>query len=312
MSTEQLDQTAEWIRAYQEGTSASNLAKTYGVSVWSIITRLRQAGVEVRSARLQNERNLEAALTQEFTYEEIVDGLLLGDGSIAQKANLRLQQTDARFGWLLHVQEQLRLVGATSNLLSRPPKKSVLKAENRVGSGGSSHLLYTPAYQENHAAKARWYPGGGVKRVPTDLRLTPLVVAHWFSGDGSCGSRGTLCFYTNGFTAEDVDLLVAKLGSDLEVAASKVRGSLPGQYVVAVNRLEQAMKLKAIIEPWMPECCQYKFKFVRPPIRQGRFSGAQIQAIRRSTISPKELAQEYGVTQQAISKIQRLESYKWV
>jgi len=260
---------------------------------------------------LQNERNLEVPITQDFTYGEIVDGLMLGDGSIAQKANLRLEQTDARFGWLLQLQEHLRLVGATSNLLPRPPKKSILQAENRVVLGGPSHLLYTPAYQENHAAKARWYPGGG-KRVPADIRLTPVVVAHWFSGDGSCGSRGTLCFYTNGFISDDVDLLVARLESDLGVETTKVQGSRQGQYVIAVKRLEQAMRLKALIEPWVPECCQYKFRFVRPLIRQGRFSEAQIRDLRRSTLSPAALALEYGVTRQTIRNIKTGKVYKWV
>jgi len=310
MNTQHLDQ-AKLAEAYATGISAAELAREYGVSRWSITTRLRKAGVEIRSSAKQGERVLEPSLTDEFTYREVVDGLLLGDGSIGQKVNLRLEQSDVRFGWLKQVEEHLRQVGATCSFLPRAPKKSLLKSENRVVNTGSAHVLYTPCYQANHVEKARWYPGG-VKRVPLDIQLTPFVVAHWFSGDGSCDSNGALAFYTNSFTADGVDLLVSRLASDLGIHAHRARKNRTNQYFIRVTRVDEAMKLKKAIEPWMSECCLYKLRFVRPKIRQGRFSRAQVLAIRRSKLSSTELAKHYGVTQSAMSRIQRGITYKWV
>lgn len=311
MSTPNLDQV-KLAEAYATGVSAAALAREHGVSRWTITARLRKAGVTIRSSAKQGERVLEPPLTDKFTYRELVDGLLLGDGSCTQKANLRLEQSDVRFGWLEQVAEHLRLVGATCSFLPRGPKKSLLRSENRVIQGKPSHLLYTPVYQANHVEKARWYPEG-VKRVPPDIRLTPFVVAHWFSGDGSSrGPRGTLVFFTNSFKAEGVDLLVSRLALDLGVQAHRAKGNRPGQHVILVTQLEQAMKLKAAIEPWMPECCQYKLRFVRPKIRQGRFSRAQVRALRRSSLSSTELANQYGVTQTAMSRLLRGITYNWV
>ena len=71
----------------KKGESASSLARTHGVSVWSVITRLRQAGVVIRTPKEQNLRVLDMPRTCKFTYQEIVDGILLGDRQIDRKGN---------------------------------------------------------------------------------------------------------------------------------------------------------------------------------------------------------------------------------
>lgn len=63
----------------------------------------------------------------------------------------------------------------------------------------------------------KWYPNG-VKVVPTDLVLTPLIIAVWFSDDGSirrtCSDwRFQIKLSTMGFTPEETDRLASMLSS---------------------------------------------------------------------------------------------------
>lgn len=55
---------------------------------------------------------------------------------------------------------------------------------------------------------AKWYPKG-IKVVPRDLRLTPLVLLHWYIGDGSFNN--SISLFTNGFTKKDVLFLIKKM-----------------------------------------------------------------------------------------------------
>lgn len=95
--------------SYMGGESALAISRRLKCSVWSIISRLRKIGCTVRSADEQNARWL-----GDRTYpsnldivNHLLDGILLGDGSIDPKGCLRLQQRQSCVGWLLQLQEQL-------------------------------------------------------------------------------------------------------------------------------------------------------------------------------------------------------------
>lgn len=280
MSTSHLNKT-ELVEAYMTGESASSLARRHKVSVWSIITRLRKAGVEMRSSKAQNERRLETPVSPPpFTFRELVDGLLLGDGSIDRKGLLRLEQCEQRLGWIEQVKQLLHQLGAESVILPLPARKRPLKEENRIIQGKPGNLLYTPAFVELKLERKRWYPGGS-KLVPRDLRLTPPVVAHWFAGDGTYGTNGVLSFCTNSFSADEVDFLIKRLADDLDILeARRAKTPRPGQYTLGVYRKDQVLKLKVILEPLLPDCCQYKLQHVRPP-KYGHLLPDQVRDIRR-------------------------------
>jgi hypothetical protein len=76
-----------------------------------------------------------------------------------------------------------------------PPKKS-------------AHMITQRTVQLYKEYK-RWYPKGK-KAVPTDLRLTPESVLHWYVGDGSSG-KYELIFSTQSFNEADNKLLARLL-----------------------------------------------------------------------------------------------------
>ena len=276
-------QTGDLVSDYNNGEGASSLARRHKVSVWSILTRLRKAGVEIR--KNQNERVLGTPTTDEYTFGEIVEGLLLGDGGIDKKGLLHIDQCLRREGWLLEIQSRFRLTGGDAKIIPTKPRSRML--EGREIKTGYGRHLYTPAYTHIQDQRRRWYPEG-VKIVPQDIRLTPMVAAQWFCGDGTGGKSSTLTLYTNSFTEADVDLLVACMRRDLGVRASKGRSHHPGQFVVQVLSRRDALRFKSLVDPYIPDCCQYKLQHVRP----GKFSilyPEEVEDIRRQAAAGENL-----------------------
>lgn len=297
------------INDYTKGTSASDLARQYGVSVYSIITRLRAAGVVIRT-KTQNEKHLNPSERQPYTLREMIDGLLLGDGSMHGKGYLQISQCSAHADWLSDIAKHLLLVGCTSKIIPVKPRTRYIE-EREMRSRGGWHL-YTPVYEEFRQERLRWYPDGGKKLVPQDIKLTPMVVAQWLCGDGTGGKNGTLTFYTNGFDEGCVDTLVQKFHDDLQIHASKGATIRPGQFVVRVLSRGESVKLKGLIERYVPECFQYKLQHIHPAVHP-KLLPEQVKEIRIRHLAgetPKDLAVAFWKSPQAIRTLLRGVSFK--
>jgi biotin operon repressor len=277
------------VAAYGRNESASSLARQHGVSVWSIIKRLRNAGVEIRTN--QNERRLATSPGQENLLGEVVDGLLLGDGSIDPKGCLRLEQCHAHAGWIHHTQQLLEQLGAESKVIPIAPKTKTIEGREVQSSGGL--LLYTPCYVRMKTQRARWYPEG-VKIVPSDLRLASMSVAQWLCGDGTYDEHGALFFCTNNFTESEVGFLVQRLQEDLDVEA-RVKGTpRTDQFTLAVYQRDEAVKVANMVRDLLPECFRYKLQHVREAIPRGahmrKVTDAQVQEIRLRAKTERQAA----------------------
>jgi len=174
-------------------------------------------------------------------------------------------------------------------------------------------LLYTPCYVELKKQRARWYPKGE-KRVPKGIKMSPMVLAQWLAGDGTYDHSGRLRFCTDGFRREDVDLLIRALGV-VGLQATRAARPRPGQYHVNVDRLDEAVKVKAMIEDLVPACFRYKLSYVRPPIRKpGRkLTDEQVLEIRERAEqgeSKAALAERFGVSDTAAGNIVKRRTYK--
>lgn len=245
---------------YSAGASAASLARKYQANIWSILSRVRAAGIPVRSNKEQNEKRLDLAPAKLAQLVEIIDGLMLGDGWIDRKGCLRLEQASRRKEWIDALEQQLASLGVSSRVIPIPPQTREIDGRSVSGRGG--FLLYTPCYVEMQEQRQRWYPRGK-KIVPLDLKMTPTVLTHWFCGDGSTNGAGALVFYTNGFKQEEVAFLVqclARLGIESYVQPHQRRG----EFTVFVGRHDEAVKIKNLIQHLVPECCQYKLRHVRP------------------------------------------------
>jgi len=301
------------VTAYKNGASASSLARPFGVSTWTILNRLRSAGVTIRTN--QQERRLDLSERQQAVFRQIVDGLLLGDGGIGRKGELRLEQVNRRLGWIYQIQQQLKELGGESRLVPVPVRQRMI--EGRPVTSQPATLLYTPCYVELQAERRRWYPRG-VRWVPRDLKLTPLAVSHWFAGDGTYDTGGALFFCTNGFPQADTEFLI-ELMVDLGIKARCTPTQREGQFKVAITERDEAMKLKELVGPRLPKCCLYKLRHVRPAKPRGqharKLTFEQVREIRRRAHAGEtqtHLARALGVSQATVSAIVRRKVYSYV
>jgi len=296
------------VKAYEGGESAASLARRFDANIWTILDRLRGAGVLIRSRVEQNERRLSLSRAQAQELRALVDGLMLGDGHIDRKGLLRLSQARVRRGWLTDLAERLAGIGASSRIVRLPARTRVLdKREIRSTEG---HLLYTPAYVELKAERRRWYPRGK-KIVPEDVDLSPLALAYWLCGDGTYDKNGLLSFCTNDFRKKEVAFLASRL-TDLGIEARCVPVyKRLREYAVVISKRDAAQAMKRKIEHLVPKCCQYNLRFVRPTLsasergerRRRRLTLAQcrrIQNARAKGTSIPVLALRYDVSPPAI------------
>ena len=291
------------VKAYEAGESAASLARRFEANVWTILDRLRKAGVRIRTYVEQNERRLDLDWRQAKKLRAIVDGLLLGDGSIDRKGLLRVEQARVRQGWLKEVATRLADLGATSKIIKIPPRERVLAGRKIRSSGG--HLLYTPAYIELKAERERWYPKG-TKHVPADVSFDPCALAYWFCGDGTYDESGALFFCTNSFLRKDVEFLatgLVKLGVEARRIPTPGR---PHEHRVAVTQRDSAQKFKELIDVYVPKCCRYKLAHVRPTLSFEKLSDLRrkltdkqverLRAARKTNATMPELAAKFHVS----------------
>ena len=303
------------IEAYKAGTSAVSLARQCQVSLWLILDRLRKAGVPIRSNKEQNEKRLNLSTLQTAAFVGIVDGLLLGHGSIDPRGCLRLEQAKIRQGWLQELTVRFAVAQVAARTIPIHPQECTVDGRKIRFKGGG--LLYTPAYAEMQQQRLRWYPKG-IKRVPADVSFEPVAVAYWFCGDGSYNLDGVLVFYTNGFLRNEVRLLATRLSAVVGIEARCVSISArPGEFIIRVGKRDDAQRLKEFIEPHVPECCRYKLQYVRTAIPRGfvqakLYAQQAVEARSRYANGEKQvhLAAEFGVTPSAISRIIRGEVHQ--
>lgn len=200
--------------------------------------------------------------------EQILDGLMLGDGTLepykatsARLAVRRQVKHEEYNRWILSVTKE--------NLVWSAPKyhHSQTLLDGRVVQG-RQHCIRTQRMRGLAVWRQRWYPSG-VKIVPRDLLLTPLTMAVWLMDDGALGfskqrSGGKVCpkitFHTNGFEREDVEFLCGLLKRDYDV-----KSSISKRGEIEIGGRIQVPKIVNAVKPFVEQvsCMMYKIDLRR-------------------------------------------------
>jgi hypothetical protein len=247
---------------------------------------------------------------------EVLDGLLLGDGSLRHPnpdgaTSFKLSQSVRHMAWVKMIEEEFRFVSVET---STAPLKAI------PGGRGPAVELRTRALVELDEHFERWYPISK-KVVPKDVRLTPLALAYWFSGDGARASNGySVRFCTHGFSREDVDFLVRRLeelyGWKPEVFIDR------GYPAIRMSRSGDRDGLRRLVATLVPHCFQHKLnlKVSKPcseeeAARRRRpwvLKKEQIPEVRRRIEAGEPyavIARDVGVNERQIGKIARGEGW---
>jgi len=203
------------IAAYQSGKTCAKVGEEYGCSYGSVYNILTRNNVKLRSQSSYMISKRETLLTE--THKQIIDGLLLGDGSVRRRkvdktASLNVTTVEGEFAD--HFPIVLPL-----NFYTNIQEAKQTFIHDHIANSRKSYRISSTADLSLNEYRDKWYPSG-VKIIPKDLVLTPVSVKYWLYGDGTTHYKKhknvkdayvNLCFCTHCFSVPDCELLIAKL-----------------------------------------------------------------------------------------------------
>ena len=158
--------------------STCEIAKEYGSTQRAVSTKLKRAGIKIRS--LKESKLLKA--NRIFISEgikELVEGLLLGDGSInysPSKKSFCYRHTDKHESYLVFLMKRFNKLNIDCLGIYEDKK-------------GYYHFS-TKYYRDFLFFRKKWYPKNK-KIIPLDIKITPTMLKFWYIGDGSFDKKSS-------------------------------------------------------------------------------------------------------------------------
>lgn len=218
-------------------------------------------------------------------FEAILDGLLLGDGAIVRRgefAAFRLLQHECHREWVDQVERELWTVGIAC-------QRTTLNSRR-----GAVLQLDTVASAELARAHARWYVAHARrfrKRIPDDVRLSPIAVAYWLAGVGSANNNGySIRFSTRVYQREEIEWLADKL-RDLYSWTGEIFADR-GRWGIRFSRSDDRCAIIDLTRPWIPSCFRAKLHVKKSRPDANRQFGPQLDAEKVAVIRARLLAGE--------------------
>lgn len=190
--------------------------------------------------------------------KEFIDGLLLGDASIVYGnrdkslyPRLTLSRKDEDKDYLFWQYDLFKEFYGTEPKLKRCFDK-------RFGTEYYQYHLQTKSGKVFTEYREKWYPNG-VKIVPRDIKLSPMLLLVWLLDDGcivrSSKNGLTIKLSTDGFTEDDVAFLANLLSKYLNDKFHVYRNG--NGFIIKASTVP-AMKFIKMIESIFPSCMQRK------------------------------------------------------
>jgi len=186
-------------------------------------------------------------IKNEKKFQEYLDGLLLGDGSIPlpKERPLFYSQTVAlsKIGWARKIQKDITNFGLRCFLYGPYNRFEVTI---KIG----FHPFLLEMYK-------RWY-AKGKKRVPQDLIITPTILGNWYLGDGKLDKDDIIKIYTECFQFKEVEFLADLLNKAIGIIPF-VKRNEKGNPIILIRACEVPTFLAYIPEGCKLRCFKYKF-----------------------------------------------------
>jgi len=198
--------------------------------------------------------------------QQIMDGIVLGDGYIQvikgrNTGRLVLNQTRKHAQWLMEIQDTFEKNGIDSKLYEY---KTKLDGNFFLGT-----RLETGFYINLKRERDRWYQGVE-KNIPGDISLSPVMLAHWYMGDGCLESKKKagktyyrIRIYTNSFEMGNVKLFLSKLkegyGYDFR---TETRNRNIKQPITVLSSTKEVKSFLELISPYKVSCFDYKWRAI--------------------------------------------------
>lgn len=252
----------EIIEKYLGGLSAPQIAKEYSVTHQSIDNVLVRNNIKKRSKkdslslRFANYTRVSEKLMNK------INGWLLGDGSIIHRGHseqAHFQHGSKHREYIDYVHEQFMNEGIKCNVRKVFSKKSKTY----------TWCLSTIKTKQFKELRDKWYPGG-IKCVPSDLKINSDTMICWIMDDGSLDKiDGILSLHTCSFVTNDCWYLIEKIKEkfgDIKANVVILKSKYP---TIRINRIS-TNKILASVGPNPVKCFNYKWDKI---VRNKDFSG---------------------------------------
>lgn len=171
-----------------------------------------------------------------------LDGLLLGDGSINQKAYYRQSFGLNQEEWALKIKNDLGEFGISSSIKG-PYRRQKIELISRI------HPIFKDF-------RERWYKNGR-KIIPRDINLSPITIVNWYLSDGKLDKDDMIILYTESFSKEDVEWLSSCLNKATGIVSYPHKNERK-HWIIKVRAAESEIFLNYIKESKI-RCFNYKF-----------------------------------------------------
>lgn len=189
-------------------------------------------------------------------FQEYLDGLVLGDGSISLPKRRGLpfyNQTAAvsKIEWARKIQKDIINFGLKCFIYG-PYNRAEITITTRF------HPFFLKM-------RERWYPKGK-KKIPQDLIITPIILANWYLGDGKLDKDDIIKIYTECFQFKEVECLSDLLNKAVGII-SFVKRNEKGHPIILIRAREVPTFLAYIPDEYRLKCFNYKFNIKRTHTR---------------------------------------------
>lgn len=233
----------EKLKELYETKSTSEIAKIYGATQRAVSTKLKRAGVKIRGLK-EGQLFVSNRIKLSKQLKELIEGNLLGDGSInyaPSKKSFCYRHSEKNKQYLCFLINQFRKIGV---------KCLGIYKDNR-----KYYHFSTRYYRDFSFFREKWYPKGK-RTIPTNLKITPLMLRYWYLRDGSYDKKSisekvVIC---NDFKTGNRKVLEREL-TRLGVKYSVYKNCF---YIKKASR-KRFFKLILPPEKEMPKCYLYKF-----------------------------------------------------
>ncbi len=186
--------------------------------------------------------------------DQVLTGLMLGDGSLAFSSNKLSKTPRLTIGRAIKDKEYINYhANIFSNFLNPKSVQEKISHHYKLNKSYPQMVLRTKSSVEFLSYYNKWYPNGKKKTVPKDLVITPIILATWIADDG--GIKNTfgnnklypnlfeLELATQGFTKTEVEMLCEKLSTLFNFPFHVKHKGANKQYVI---KLYSTPNIKAV------------------------------------------------------------------
>jgi hypothetical protein len=145
----------------------------------------------------------------QINQQALLDGLLLGDGSIDVTGRFSISQSGDHRAWIPVLAQQFESFGVRVAVSTAMGGFVTIKGKRCLRKPRS--VLRTRRISWLKEQRQRWYPND-TKHIPRDVSVEAEALAAWLCGDGVCAGNGyRIEFCTDSFPATENRRLMRKL-----------------------------------------------------------------------------------------------------